>query len=131
MSEAERATATDVAKLQGAWIVVAGWSAGGKIEEGSHVDHYVFDGDQVTWLTDFDIAWFYRLDATASPPEIRLFPTVRPEFLDLHGVYKFSGNRLLLALARGEEARPKGFTSSKGDTHVVLELERRGTGIRE
>jgi len=124
----KRANATHVAKLQGAWVVVAYWSGGSKkkVSDGSL---YVFDGDQVTWFTDFDIEWFYRLNATASPPEIRLFPTVRPEFLDCHGIYKFSGDRLLLALVPVEEARPKEFTSSVGDTHVVLELERRETGI--
>jgi len=97
--------------------------AGGKREKCSG-EIFVFQGNRVTWYTDFDMEWVYRVRPTANPALIDLYPAAYPKVLDYHGVYRIDGSRLYLSLVDREEARPRRFASEMGEKYVVLELHR-------
>lgn len=120
------ATKEDMEKLRGAWIVMAGESAGEKVPDRELKARFVFSGNKlvIQWddQKEKDEA-NYELDATKKPKAIDLMPTPGDPDDRLKGIYTLEGNQLKICVG-GNEERPMEFKSTKDNGFKLVILRR-------
>lgn len=120
----------DRQKLQGTWKVTRMRSGG---VERSTSGAYVVFKDATMSLTragqSRSLGLVYALRPSTTPREIDFFPAPEPgkQTPSLPGLYEFTTTGMKLCVAQGDPSglkRPVRFESEKGDTHLLLILER-------
>ncbi len=135
-----RDTRPDIEKIQGAWQVddssyvnpAAPHAAPGQTELAFQ---YVFRGDKLTMELGGKVvaAYTFTLDPTKNPPTIDMhFAATDSMSLvergimylasqhPVQGIYRLSGNELMICQAIDGGTRPNDFSPKQGDLHFVL-----------
>ncbi len=125
---AEDEVATDLAKLQGTWLLVSAEESGQDQTDDMTKKLSIVVKDNV-------FSFIYEGVPTTINMKVKLDPAQKPKTVDLHsttrkvgpapGIYMVDGETLKLCWGRIGAARPTEFATKAGDKHIFLTLRKK------
>ena len=125
-ARAADATAEDLARMQGDWMVAAMWSGGIKVpDDEAQALFRTVEGNRytVSRYSKPSSTGTFQIDATASPKTIDSTPEVAKDKPPILGIYEFDGQTLRIANAQPGQPRPTTFKPRIGHTVIEWQLE--------
>jgi len=124
---ANEASAADLARMQGDWMVSSMIAGGVKLEdEEAQTLFRTVDGDKysVSRFTKKIGYGTFVIDATKSPATIDSTPATADPKKKILGIYQWDGERLQVCNAQLGFPRPKTFEAKPGTGHTMIVWER-------